>query len=169
MREKSAGIVLGAVTISAFLTAAGCMGFLPAPTHVDRVRQASEQERTRCVAQPADPRLFGPDVVEGVAPFYLYVNSANNREARLHGAEIRLRPLPGMTPELVGHDLMCHSAQVVLGHAQSWPNDPYWLPDGWVKISVRSDDSSFVVALDGEDIEEAKEILARAKAFAGRQ
>ena len=148
----------------------GCYGFLPQPTRTDRVRAATAQEHKKCDSQPVDPRQFAPEAVESVAPFYQYVPTGSGREARLHGAELHLQPLPGMTSELVTHALSCRSAELVLGHArpEADANEPYWLPDGWVKIDVRSEDGSFVVTLDGEDLPEAKEILARAQAFAAK-
>jgi hypothetical protein len=159
---------LAAFAVLAPFALAGCYGFLPQPTRTDRVRAATEQEHKRCDAQAIDPRLFAAEDVESVAPFYLYVQTGGGREARLHGAELHLRPLPGMTPELVIHALSCRSAQLVLGRVKGAANEPYWLPDGWVKIGVRSDDGSFVVTLDGEDLAEAKDILARAQAFAAQ-
>jgi hypothetical protein len=143
-----------------------CYGFLPQPVRVDRVRAATEAEKKRCDSQQADPRIYGPGLVSSVSPLYYYVQTGGGREARLHGAELRLRPLPGMTPELVTTVLSCRSARLVLGRVEGAANEPYWLPDGWVKIDTRSEDGSFVVTLDGEDLPEAKEILARASAFA---
>ena len=150
------------------LLASGCYGFLPQPVHVDRARAATEQEKKRCDAQPVDPKVFTPESVESVAPLYYYVPSGNFRDAHLHGAELHLRPLPGMTPELLARALMCRSARLVLGRVEERPNEPYWLSDGWVKIDVRSEDASFVVTLAGEDLPEAKEILRRAQAFAAQ-
>jgi hypothetical protein len=154
------------------LGASGCsglLGLLPEPVHVDRIRTAAEQEYRRCDAEPIDPRVFGSGVVESVTPLYRYVQTGSNREARLHGAELRLHPLPGMTAELMMRTLSCRSARLVLGRVEGSPNEPYWLPDGWVKIDVRSDDGSFVVALEGEDLPEAKDVLARAQAFRAAQ
>jgi hypothetical protein len=74
-----------------------------------------------------------------------------------------------MTAELMMRTLSCRSARLVLGRVEGSPNEPYWLPDGWVKIDVRSDDGSFVVALEGEDLPEAKDVLARAQAFRAAQ
>ncbi len=164
-------MTLAALALAPFVLG-GCsayfFGFVPQPVHADRVRAATEQERRRCDSQPVDARVYGPDVVESATPYYLYVQNGGSRAAILHGAEVRIRPLPGMTPELITRVISCRSAQLVLGHAQPADDEPYWLPDGWVKIDVRSDDGSFVVALDGEDLPEAKEILARAQAFAAR-
>ncbi len=150
------------------LFTAGCQGMygiLPAPARTDRIHEAAQQEHRRCDSQAIDPRLFGAEVVESVAPLYYYVQTGSNREPRLHGAELHLRPLPGMTAELMVRALSCRSARLALGRVERPPNEPYWLPDGWVKIDVRSDDGSFIVTLDGEDLPEAKEILARAQAF----
>jgi hypothetical protein len=73
-----------------------------------------------------------------------------------------------VTPDLLTYVLSCRSAQLVLGRVQGAENEPYWLPDGWVKISARSDDGAIVVALEGEDLPQSKEILARAQAFAAQ-
>jgi hypothetical protein len=145
----------------------GFTGFLPEPARADRIREATELEHKRCKSQAVDPRVYSADDVESVAPLYTFVpTSGSNREARLRGAEVRLRPLPGLTPELLTYELSCRSAQLVLGRVQEGENEPYWLPDGWVKIGVSSDDGDFVVAIEGEDLPESKEILARAQAFA---
>jgi hypothetical protein len=165
MRRHAGRLVALAALAFAGASVTACYGFLPAPVRKDRVREATEQAKKKCDAQPVDPRIFGDADVESVEPLYAYVQTSGNREARLLGAELKLRPLPGFTPELVAHVLACRSAELVLGRVQSGTNDPYWLPDGWVKIGVRSDDGSFVVALEGEDIVEAREILARARAF----
>jgi hypothetical protein len=152
------------------LTTTGCIGFfgfVPVPSHVDRIRVATEQEHKKCDSQAVDPRFFSPEIVESVEPLYSHVStSGSNIATRLHGAEVHLRPLPGMTLEYLTHVLQCRSARLVLGRVEGLPNEPYWLPDGWVKIDVRSEGGSFVVSLDGEDLAEAKDILARAQAFA---
>jgi hypothetical protein len=149
------------------LALSACYGFLPAPERRDRVREATQQEHRRCTPQSADPRIFAPEDVASVEPLYSYVQtSGSNREARLLGAQVRLRPLPGVTSELLTYQLMCRSAQLVLGRVQAAENEPYWLPDGWVSIDVHSVDGDFVVALEGEDVAEAREILERARAFA---
>jgi hypothetical protein len=146
--------------------ASGVYGLVPAPNHADRVRIASEQERRKCDAEPADPRLFSPAIVESTAPLYGHVQAGDGPGARLHGAELRLRPLPGMTAEILTRAFACRSARLVLGRVEAAPSEPYFLPDGSVKIDVRSDDGSFVVAVQGEDVAEDREILARARAFA---
>jgi hypothetical protein len=148
------------------LTSCGTYGILPAPTRTDRIHEATVVERKRCTSEPIDPRVYSADDVESVAPLLFFVQTGNNREARLGGAELRLRPLPSMTPDLLAYSLSCRSAQLVLGHVRGAENEPYWLPDGWVKISARSDDGALVVQLEGEDFPQSKEILARAQAFA---
>jgi hypothetical protein len=157
--------VLG-LGLAVALTSCGTYGILPAPTRTDRIHEATVVERKRCTSEPIDPRVYSADDVESVAPLLFFVQTGNNREARLAGAELRLRPLPSMTPDLLAYSLSCRSAQLVLGRVQGAENEPYWLPDGWVKISARSDDGALVVALEGEDFPQSKEILARAQAFA---
>jgi hypothetical protein len=154
------------------LLAPGCVGFfgfVPVPSHADRIRVATEQEHKKCDSQSVDPRIFSPELVESVEPLYSHVQtSGSNIATRLHGAEVHLRPLPGITLEYLTHVLQCRSARLVLGRVEGAPNEPYWLPDGWVKIDVRSESGSFVVALEGEDLPEAKDILSRAQAFAAQ-
>ncbi len=161
---------VGFVTSLLALLSSGCIsffGFVPVPNHADRIRVATEQEHKKCDSQAVDPRLFGPEVVESVEPLYSHVStSGSNVATRLHGAEVHIRPLPGVTVEYLAHVLQCRSARLVLGRVEAPPNEPYWLPNGLVKIDVRSESGDFVVSLDGEDLAEAKDILARAQAFA---
>jgi hypothetical protein len=164
--------LLGLLTSLLALLASGCIhffGFVPVANHGDRIRLATEEEHKKCDSQSVDPRFFSPEIVESVEPLYSHVStSGSNIATRLRGAEVHLRPQPGMTLEYLTRVLQCRSARLVLGRVEAPPNEPYWLPDGWVKIDVRSDSGSFVVALDGEDLSEAKEILARAQAFAAQ-
>jgi hypothetical protein len=71
-----------------------------------------------------------------------------------------------VTEELLERGLMCRSAQIMLGHAQGAPNEPYALTDSWVKIDVKSGHGAFVVTVSAEDPNRAREVLDRARAFA---
>ena len=78
-----------------------------------------------------------------------------------------MRSLKGFTPEWLDRALECHGARRVLGKTPEVPNDPFWLPDGMVDIDVQSDHDGFRVIARGHNASDAREILARAKAFAG--
>ncbi len=128
----------------------------------------ARQEQSSCAGQPMDPRLYSAEIVRGVAPLYEYVaGGPNDREAHLWGAELQLRPLQGITMEFLARTLMCRSARLTLGHAAPASNEPYFLPDGWLNVSVRSGNGTFVVSLASENAEHGREILKRARAFAG--
>ncbi len=153
--------------LAALALLAGCMGVLPGVTPHDIRYDAATLEHDRCDTTPVDTRIFGPEAVTKVEPFYRYVmGGPNGREAHLTGAEIELRPLPGLTQELLERGLLCRSAQVMLGHARPLPNEPYALVDSWVKIDVKSGHGAFLVDLAAEDPTRAREVLERARAFA---
>ena len=144
----------------------GCTLLIPGTMPHDLHADAAEQERRRCDPVPVDPSLYGPAIVERVSPHYAYVmGGPNGRETHLAGAELEVRPLPGVTAEVLERALMCRSAKLLLEHATPLPSEPYFLPDGWVKVDVRSGSGSFVVSLIAEDDAHGREILARAQAF----
>jgi hypothetical protein len=146
-----------------------CTTLIPGTMPHDLHRDAVALEHDRCDPTPVDPRLYGTDIVQKVEPYYRYVmGGPNGREARFAGAELHVRPLPGVTAELLERGLSCRAAQLVLGHAEPAPNEPYFLPDGWVKVEVRSGGGSFVVSLSGEDWDRGHTIYARARAFVSR-
>jgi hypothetical protein len=108
-------------------------------------------------------------VIQHVQPYYRHVlGGPSGRESILAGAELEMRPLPGVTEQLLTRGLECRSAQLLLGHAEASANEPYLLPDGWVKIDVRSGGGTFLVDLSAEEPRRARELLTRAEAFAPR-
>jgi hypothetical protein len=128
---------------------------------------AAKLERDRCDAASVDPRLYGADLVAKVEPYYRYVmGGPSGGDSHLAGARLELRPLPGVTEELLERGLMCRSAQIMLGHAQAGANEPYAFTDSWVKIDVGPGRGAFVVTLAAEDPARARELLDRARAFA---
>ncbi len=135
---------------------------MPHDLHADAVKL----EHDRCDPTAVDPRIYGVDIVRKVSPYYRHVlGGPSGKEARLAGAELELRPLPGVTQELLERGLECREAQVILGHAEAAPNEPYALPDGWVKVDVKSGGGVFLVDLSAEDPARVHELLARAQAF----
>ena len=146
--------------------ASACTGIIPGATPHDVRYDAEALERDRCDEQPVDPRVYGPAIIAKVEPYYRYVmGGPNGGESHLTGAQLELRPLPGVTVELLERGLLCRSAQVMLGHATPSPNEPYAFADSWVKIDVKSGRGTFIVTLAAEDSSRAREILEKAKAF----
>jgi hypothetical protein len=128
---------------------------------------ATKLEHDRCDPSPVDPRLYGGDIIAKVEPYYRYVmGGPSGGESHLAGAKLELRPLPGVTEELLERGLMCRSAQIMLGRVQAAPNEPYAFMDSWVKIDVEPGHGAFVVTLAPEDSTRAREVLEHARAFA---
>jgi hypothetical protein len=149
------------------LLAAGCTVFIPGVGPRSVASDAAKQAKSTCGAEPTDPRLYGPDLVEDVAPYYRHVmGGPNGAEVRFAGAELRVRPVTGVTEELLERVLLCHSAREMGTGVATTPNDPYVLGDRWVTIDVRSDHGAFVVRVSTEDSDGGREIYARAQAFA---
>jgi len=145
-----------------------CTTLLPGTMPHNIERDATALERNRCDATPVDPRLYAAATVQKVEPYYRYsLGGSSGREAHFAGAELELRPFPGVTAELLERGLMCRSAQLMLGHAEGPPDEPYFLPHGWVKIDVQSGHGAFVVSLSSEDAERGHEVYDRARSFAG--
>jgi hypothetical protein len=152
------------------LLAPACTLLIPGTMPHDRERDARALERDRCDGAPVDPRIYGVDIIQKVGPYYRYVmGGPSGKEAHLAGAELELRPLPGVTAELLERGLACHAAQTILGRVEAAANDPYVLPGAWVKLDVKSGGGTFVVMLSAEDPERAREVLERAKAFVARR
>jgi len=168
MHRAHRGPILRALaSLGVLLGGAACTGIIPGVTPHDIRFDAATLEHDRCDAAPVDPRIYGADIVDKVEPYYRYVmGGPSGGEKHLVGAELEVRPLSGVTEELLERGLMCRSAQVMLGHAQAAPNEPYALTDSWVKIDVKPGRGTFVVTLAAEDASRAREVLARAQAFA---
>lgn len=114
--------------------------------------------------------FLSPDVVDAVEPAYAYVlGGPNGRDARLRGARIRVRPLPGATRESITRILQCHEARVVTGVVAAAPADPYTLPERWLTIDVDSESDAFVVQVTTDDLADARRVLERARIFAGHR
>jgi len=132
-------------------------------------------ERARCGPDVGEatlaPVLQERANIDSVSPLYADVpGGKSGGGTRLDGAVVRIRPIPGMTAEWLDRALECHSARRVLGRipADVLPNDPFWLPGGrTVDIDAESARDGFQVAVRGSTVDDNKEILSRANAFAG--
>lgn len=148
-----------------------CASTAPRPRAED---QAAEVERARCSADVEEKTLlpiFAADSVESVQPLYARVPTGGagvgGNYPQLIGASIKLRPTAGFTTPWLDRALECHSARSVLGRMHpTAADDPFWLPGRMVDIEVLSAGAGLQVFVRGQNIKDAKEILARANAFA---
>jgi hypothetical protein len=156
----------------AFLSIAcwtGCSGvpFLLPDTRspVDHARKV--EPKCTSFREESATAALSPDSIDSVEPAYSYVNSGpNDREARLRGARILLKPLPGFSREALTRSLECHETRVTLGQAFARADDPYSLPGAWLDIDVDSVGDAFVVLVRTDEMNLARTVLSRAESFA---
>lgn len=126
--------------------------------------------RCRGFTDEAAAPLLAPAAIDSVEPAYAHVKSGpNDREPRLRGARIHVRPLPGLSRESIARSLECHESRVVLGEGSSPPDDPYVLAGRWLDITVDSEGDGFAVRVEPEandDPEAPRAILERARRYA---
>jgi hypothetical protein len=145
---------------------AACAGRVPP------LVQAAAVERMQCDSPAAagdDSRVLENTAVLEAGPAYSKVlTGKNGTEDRVTGAEIIVRPPAGVSPEQLTRTLQCHSARVLLGHADQrrFADDPYWLPDTWLDIQVKSDNGNYAVVLAAGNVPDGLQVLHRATAFA---
>jgi hypothetical protein len=144
---------------------AGCF-LSPIPdlrTPVDRARELE----SKCTRMSEASPMVSPAVIDTVEPASSYVSSGPvDRQAILRGARIHLRPLPAVSRESLQRDLECHQVRVTLGRLQGPADDPYVLPGRWVDIDVDSEGDGFVALVRTDKLDDAKELLGRARRFA---
>jgi hypothetical protein len=151
----------GYLVLLAGTLALGCTMDRPTP----RVEATAIEAKCGGNAGSSDARIVGPENVDHVEPLYAVVSSTpNGMENRLIGARLHVRAIDGVTAESLGRALSCHEARETLVRAED--SCPYALPGAWVDIQVQSDNTGYDVALRGEDFEQARRILDRAKLFA---
>jgi hypothetical protein len=106
--------------------------------------------------------------IASVEPLTVNVASGKGQSARIEGAVITFRALPGMTAQWLQRDVDCHLARnAVLGH--DMPEMAYCpLVPKNVTARVIATDTGFAVAVRSADAETATEILRRARALQAR-
>ena len=146
----------------------GCQLFSPLPdlrTAVDRAHEI--EPRCNGFADESTAPLLSQEALDSVEPAYSYVASGPvDRQARLRGARIRVRPLAGLSRESLTRVVECHQARVVLGLTRAVTDDPYVLPGRWLDLDVDSAGDGFVVLARIDGFADAHEVLARARRFA---
>ena len=146
----------------------GCNGipFLLPDTRTPADRAREVEPRCQGFGEQSVAPLLSPGAVDSVEPAYSYVKSGpNDREARLRGARIHVKPLPGFAREAMARSLECHEARVTLAGVQAGVDDPYVLSDRWLDIGVESEGDGFVVTVGADGIDAARRVLQRAKRF----
>jgi hypothetical protein len=111
---------------------------------------------------------FTGSLIESVEPDYSVVMSSNDRAIHLRGARLHLRPDASATPAALQRKLECHEALVTLGKASALQGDPFVLRDVWLDIHVEFAGDNLVasVAVDKYDVDDARQVLERARSFA---
>jgi hypothetical protein len=146
----------------------GCSGvpFLAPDTRTPADYARKIEPKCKDFSEQSVARVLSPDVVDSVDPAYSYVNSGPiDREARLRGARIRVKPLPGLSRETIARSVECHEARVALGQVAALPDDPYVLPDQWLDIDVESEGDGFAILVRADEIDAARRALERARRY----
>jgi hypothetical protein len=160
----SEGIEMKTATIVA--VAALCAACSRSATREERLTAAVRERSTYCDEQEPQAIEEVLGAVQSVDPMMVVLKTGRTRRgSKLVGAKVSLRALRGITPQWLERTLHCHQAQRTLdpSSAVDLGADPFWLPDGWVDIEVRSVRGGFVAELRGATDEDAEEIYARAE------
>jgi hypothetical protein len=153
-------------SLPAFLSLVGCTFFVPdTRTPADFAREIAP----RCAGFTDADAALAPSSVDAVEPAYSRVQSGPaDRQARLRGARVHLRPVAGVSRESIARSVECHEARVVLGTAAPFADDPYAAPGRWLDIDVDSEKDGFVVTVGSDDVPTARDAIERARRFARR-
>jgi hypothetical protein len=150
-------------------TLAGCGGipFLSPDmrTPADRAREI--EPKCQGFGDETAAPLLARSAIDSVEPAYSHVQSGPvSQEARLRGARIHVRPLPGLSREAMDRSLECHEARVMLGRVPPGADDPYVLEGSWLDIDVDSEGDGFVVSVLADNMDAARRVVERAQRFA---
>jgi hypothetical protein len=164
MTRRGAG-ALAALVASAALPACFLSPIPDLKTPADRAHKLDD--KCRGYSDVSATALLPTGAVDSVEPSISHVQSGSmDPEARLRGARIHVRPLPGMSKESLTRLLECHEAAVVLGTTPATDLDPYTLANRWLDIDVVSEGDGFAVSVENNDIATARRVLERANAYA---
>ncbi len=147
----------------------GCAGipFLSPDVRTPADRAREIEPKCQGFGEETAAPLLARSAVDSVEPAYSHVQSGPaDREARLRGARIHVRPLPGFSREAMDRSLRCHESRVLLGRVPAGADDPYVLEGTWLDIDVDSEGDGFVVSVLADDIDAARRVLQGAQHFA---
>ena len=119
----------------------------------------ARQEQSSCAGQPIGTRASTARRSCEGSPLFTSTSRAGRTTAkRTSGERAAILRSRASRSEFLARTLMCRSARLTLGHAAPASNEPYFLPDGWLNVSVRSGNGTFVVSLASENAEHGREI-----------
>jgi hypothetical protein len=121
----------------------------------------SEEDRDR------SPFMHREDIAS-VEPLYANVSSGKGPYARLEGAIVTFRAVPGMTAQWLQRVVDCHMARnAAMGHeSPEMPDCPLVPKD--VSAQVTATSTGFAVAVRSDDPAAANEVLRRARLLIAR-
>ncbi len=151
-RPLTHALVIGHAAVS------GCVAFVP-ESRDPRTLAAAEIKRT-CTGARGDVASIAP--LDTVEPLYVRRPSKSGHDTHLMGARLRLRPVAGVTPQLLERALRCHQARAALADIPVTERDPWVLPGVWMNIEVQGDGAELVASVSSDRGDEARAILARA-------
>lgn len=161
----------GAVARPYFVLAALLVGCSGVPLLVPDTRTPADharelEPRCRDFGESVVAPMLARGAIDTVEPAYSHVKSGPvDREARLRGVRIRIKPLAGYSKETIARSAECHEARVVLGQAPARADDPYVLPDHWLDIDVESEGDGFAVLVRSDEMDIARQVLSRAQRY----
>jgi hypothetical protein len=158
-------ILMAVAVVGVACAASACAGKIQPAAKAASVQQT-------CTASGDDVRLLQSTTVLGARPLYSHViTGKNDSEERVTGAQLVVRAPDGVSSERLARVLTCHSAQALLGQVDTtrFAADPYWLPDAWLDIDVKSENGNFTVVLRADNVPDGLKVLHRATAFAESQ
>jgi hypothetical protein len=126
-----------------------------------------DAEARACAGLSDDDRDISPfahrEDVASVEPLYANVTSGRGQYARMLGAVVTFRAVPGMSAQWLQRVVDCHLARnAALGHES--PEMPYCplVPKG-VTATVAPTSTGFAVAVQSDDVNTANDVLRRAR------
>ncbi len=157
------------VGISAFAAVAICCLSAACTPVVTPAAAAAKIEHTQCPGvEHEDIAILHGTTVLRAEPIYTRQPSKSGEEVRVSGVKLLIRPPEGVSVEQLTRTLQCHSARALLGQVDrsQLPDDPYWLPDEWLDISVGSENGNYAVSLRADTVSKNLQVFNRVSAYA---
>ncbi len=154
------------LALSAVLTLGGCATSPSAPSH----SYVLGENASLCFERDARAAtaLLSRDNISDVTPLYAWYSSHGSPTSRLSGATIEVRSVPGLEANRLANVIECHRQAIARGVANP-SNDPYALGDERMRVSIEAGErGGSVIKLACSQIEDARDVLARAEALIGR-
>jgi len=152
--------------LAACLVACSGVPFLVPDTRTPADHAREVEPKCKDFGESAVAPMLAQSAIDSVEPAYSYVKSGPvDREARLRGARIRIKPLPGFSKETIARSAECHEARVLLGEAPALADDPYVLTGHWLDIDVESEGDGFAILVRSDESDTARQALDKAQRY----